>query len=108
MFAGGVLVSAVLALSLWHAGAVPAPPAPAAGWLLGVAALALWFLASNLALQYGAARLAAHTTAAVMITEVFFASASALALGAGVLELRTALGGVLIVAAATLAAVQRD
>ena len=43
-----------------------------------------------------------------MITEVFFASASAIALGAGVLDLRTGIGGLLIVSAALLAAWQRD
>ena len=35
----------------------------------------------NLALQYGAGRLPANVTAIVMLTEVGFASASALALG---------------------------
>jgi len=59
-------------------------------------------------LQFGAARLAAHTTAVVMITEVFFASGSAIALGAGQLGWQTALGGALIVSAAALAAWQGD
>ena len=108
MFGGGVLVSLALALGLPPAFGVFELPAPAVGWMAGVAALACWFLASNLALQYGAARLAAHTTAVVMITEVFFASASALALGAAELGLRTTFGGALIVAAALLAAWQRD
>ncbi len=108
MFGGGALVSLVLALALTAHAAVAAPPAPAIGWISAVAALAAWFLASNLALQYGAARLAANTTSVVMITEVVFASASALALGAGVLELRTAIGGGLIIAAAVLAAWQPD
>jgi drug/metabolite transporter (DMT)-like permease len=103
MFGGGVVVGGVLAAALSLVGAVPAPPAPAAGWLLGVAALALWFLASNLALQYGAARLPAHTTAVVMLTEVAFASASAVALGAAALEPRSVVGGALIVGAALLA-----
>jgi len=103
MFGGGVVVGGVLAAALSLVGAVPAPPAPAAGWLLGVAALALWFLASNLALQYGAARLPAHTTAVVMLTEVAFASASAVALGAAALEPRSVAGGALIVGAALLA-----
>ena len=42
-----------------------------------VAGLTVLFLAGNLALQYGAARLAANLTAVVMLTEVVFASASA-------------------------------
>ncbi len=108
MFIGGAVVSGVLAMALWQAGRVPALPAPAAGWMIGLVLLAAWYLVSNLALQFGAARLAAHTTAVVMITEVFFASASAVALGAGTLTLRTAVGGALIVGAAALAAWQRD
>ena len=108
MFAGGALVSLVLALWLSAAGGVPSVPTPAFGWVSVVVGLSAWYLASNLALQYGAARLAAHTTAVVMITEVLFASASAVALGAGTLELRTALGGLLIISAALLAAWQRD
>ncbi len=106
MFAGGVLVAGVLALGLAAHGLVPAPPAAAAAWLLGVAALGAWFLASNLALQYGAARLRANTTAVVMVTEVFFASASAVALGAAALSPALVLGGTLIVAAALLAALE--
>lgn len=60
------------------------------------------FLLSNLALQYGAARLSANTTAVVMVSEVLFASASAVALGAGSLSLPLVAGGALIVAAALL------
>mgnify|MGYP000561885440 FL=1 len=61
------------------------------------------FLAGNLALQYGASRLPANVTAVVMITEVLFASASAVALGAGHVTPALALGGALIVGAALLA-----
>jgi hypothetical protein len=42
-----------------------------------------------------------------MITEVFFASASALALGTGSLQVHTAVGGALILGAAALATWQR-
>ena len=62
------------------------PPAPAPGWVAGVAAMALLFLAGNLALQYGAARLPANVTSVVMLTEILFASISALALGGGHLD----------------------
>lgn len=100
MFAGGCLVSLALAL----AGALPPPPAPAAGWLLGVLALGGLFIASNLALQYGASRLAAGTTAVLMVTEVAWATASAVALSAGQVTPRLLAGGGLILAAAVLAA----
>ena len=76
--------------------------------MLAALGLAAWFLGSNLTLQYGAARLPANTTSVVMISEVFFASASALALGAGTLGLREALGAAMILGGALLAAVQRD
>ena len=46
---------------------------------LALALLALWFMAGNLALQYGAARLPANATAVVMVSEVLFASVSAVA-----------------------------
>jgi len=103
MFSGGMFVATVLAFALGAAGSVPPPPAPAAAWMLGCSALALVFLAGNLALQYGAARLPANATAVVMITEVLFASASAVALGAGRVTPALAWGGVLIVGAALLA-----
>ena len=80
-------------------GTVPWPPAPAPGWVAGALAMGAAFLAGNMALQYGAARLPAHVTAVVMITEVLFASGSAVLLGAGTLTLPLALGGALIVGA---------
>jgi drug/metabolite transporter (DMT)-like permease len=58
----------------------------------------------NLALQYGATRLPANATAVIMLTEVVFASGSALLLGAGMLDVRLAVGGAAIVGAALLAA----
>ncbi len=102
MFLGGAVVSAALALAM--PGLVPLPPAPAVGWVLGALALALTFLGGNLALQYGAARLPANVTAVVMISEVLFASASAVLLGAGSLTLPLLLGGALIVGATLLSA----
>lgn len=102
MFVGGALVSLCLALLL----DVPAPPALAPGWLLGAIALGLAFLLSNLALQYSASRLAANVTAVIMLTEVLWASGSALALGAGTMTPSLALGGGLIVSAAALAALK--
>jgi drug/metabolite transporter (DMT)-like permease len=105
MFSGGAVVSVLLGLAL--ALTTDAVPALSWGawslWLPGVLLLALWFMASNLALQYGASRLRATTTAVVMVSEVLFASASAIALGAGELTPRVALGALLILAAALLA-----
>lgn len=98
MFTGGALVSCVLAAS----GLAPLPAAPAQ-WLLPAMVMGAFFLASNLALQFGAARLPAHATAVIMLTEVVFASVSALALGGGTWSARLAVGGALILAAAVLA-----
>jgi len=107
MFAGGAGVSLLAALWLGTAGAVPWPPAPAAGWMAGMLGLAMVFLLSNLALQYGSARLPANATAVVMVSEVLFAAVSAVALGAGLVSWPLALGGVLILSASLLAAWRR-
>ena len=102
MFVGGALVSAVIALALQ--GTVPLPPAPVLAWVLPVLVMAVLFGLGNLALQYGAGRLAANVTAVVMLTEVVFASGSALALGSAQLTPQAMLGGALILLAALLAA----
>ena len=102
MFLGGALVPAALALALGVAGQIPWPSAPAP-WAAGVALLAVWFLVGNLALQYGAARVPAHVTAVVMVSEVLFAAGSAVLLGASVVSAQLALGAALIVGAALLA-----
>lgn len=102
MFVGGAVVSAVIALAL--PGTVPLPPAPALAWVLPVLVMAVLFGLGNLALQYGAGRLPAIVTAIVMLTEVVFASASALALGSAQLTTQALLGGALILVAASLAA----
>ena len=72
------------------------------GWLPLVALLSISFLLGNLALQYGAARLAAHTTALVMLSEVLFASVSSVLLEASSWDGRTLIGGALILLAALL------
>ena len=66
--------------------------------------LCLAFIISNAALQYGAARLVASTTALLMLTEILFASVSAALLGAAEFSPRILWGGGLIVLAALLAA----
>ena len=104
MFLGGAVVSAVLAAALSVQGSVPLPPPPALGWVAGALAMGGAFLLGNIALQYGAARLPANVTAVIMVTEVLFASGSAVLLGAGAVTLPLALGGALIVGATLLSA----
>jgi drug/metabolite transporter (DMT)-like permease len=106
MFFGGALVAGLIASALVANGHAPMPPPLAWGWVLGALLMGAAFLASNLALQFGAAHLRASVTAVVMITEVLFASVSAVLLGAGSVTPSLALGGALIVGAALLAGLQ--
>ncbi len=113
MFGGGALMAVCCAVLATLSGVITPTltlPVPSAELLARVLAWAPWalglsaaFLLSNFALQYGAARLSAHTTAMVMMSEVVFASVSSVALGASALTWRIALGGGMIVAAALLA-----
>ncbi len=104
MFLGGTVVAGVLALSLAAQGLVAAPPALAPAWVLGALLMGGAFLLGNMALQHGAARLPANVTAVIMVTEVLFASVSAVLLGAGSVTPALALGGALIVGATLLSA----
>lgn len=104
MFGGGTAMAAGTALVGLAAGTVPALPPPQPAWVALVLALGVAFLFSNMALQFGAARLAAHTTALVMLSEVVFASLSSVALGAAELTARTLAGGALILGAAAWSA----
>ena len=103
MFAGGSVLAAGAALVGMARHIVPPPALQGIAPLL-VIGLSLAFLISNAALQYGAARLAATTTALVMLTEILFASGSAALLGAAAFTPRIWLGGGLIVLAALMAA----
>ena len=113
MFGGGSLMAIVCAVLATVAGVIPAwdplnmaladPRLWMVTWTPWVLGLSAAFLMSNFALQYGAARLSAHTTAMVMMSEVVFASVSSVALGASVLTWRVGLGGGMIVLAAFLA-----
>jgi drug/metabolite transporter (DMT)-like permease len=102
MFLGGVLVAGTLAATLATQGQVAWPPAPAMSWVPLALLLSGFFLLSNVALQYGAARLPANVASVVMLTEVLFASVSALLLGGGALTPALAMGGGLILLAALL------
>ena len=105
MFGGSGLMAALAALLGMSQSLVPAPALAMAAIPL-VLGLSLAFMASNAALQYGAGRLTAATTAIVMLTEILFASVSSAAAGAAELSGRTLLGGSLIVLAAVLAALE--
>jgi drug/metabolite transporter (DMT)-like permease len=108
MFAGGVIAASLAALVGMGLGVLSAPPTPNTTWVIIAVLLSLAFLAGNLALQYGAARLSASTTSLIMLTEVLFASASAVLLGAGELTAQTLGGGALILLAALWASVQNE
>ena len=117
MFGGGALMAIVCAVLATVTGVIaPATawPSEATGslalafiqisaWAPWVVGLSLAFLLSNFTLQYGAARLSAHTTSMVMMSEIVFASVSSVALGASALTWRISAGGGMIVLAALLA-----
>ena len=109
MFVGGSFVSAlvgsVVAISAPAGTALIAFPTslPWMGWLLLIG-FGLFFLISNITLQYGAARLKASTTSLILLTEILFAAVSSVALGVSQLDQRIVLGGCLIIAAALWAA----
>jgi drug/metabolite transporter (DMT)-like permease len=104
MFFGGMLFSLVVGSVGTLQGSIPAPTVSAAwGWAL-LLGFALFFLVSNLSLQYGAARLKASTTSLIMLNEILIATASSVALGASQLSARIVAGGLLIITAALWAA----
>jgi drug/metabolite transporter (DMT)-like permease len=109
MFVGGSFVSAwvggVVAFGSPAGSALMALPSalPVMGWLLLIG-FGLFFLISNMTLQYGAARLKASTTSLILLTEILFATVSSVALGVSQLDQRIVLGGCLIIAAALWAA----
>ncbi|HEX4916282.1 MAG TPA: DMT family transporter [Limnobacter sp.] len=111
MFVGGVVapgaVAALLAVILGPGnGVVQWPVLPSAfGWLV-LLAFSTSLLLANYGLQYGAARLPANVTAVVMLSEVVFATGSAILISHEVLTLQTAVGGGMILLAAALSAMR--
>ncbi|MEO7105509.1 MAG: DMT family transporter [Rhodoferax sp.] len=105
MFGGGALMASLTAWGGMQWGTVGALPVVAPQWLAWLAGLSFFVLVGNLGLQYGAKRLSASTTSTIMLTEVVFASASAVLLGAGTLSGRVLFGGALILLAALLSTV---
>lgn len=104
MFTGGGCMAAAVAWVGMTQGIVPALPPPAWPWLALASLMSLALLAANFALQYGAARLSAHSTALIMLSEVVFASASSVGFGAAQPDARTLAGGALILLATALSA----
>ncbi len=107
MFSGACMVAVIFALSLGPSGRIPYPPPPEWVWLVGLAVFALCLLVGNLGLQYGASRLPAQTTALVMLSEVVFASGSAILFGGETLTPFAVLGGLLIIGSALLGSIRR-
>jgi len=105
MFAGGAVMASLAALVGMAMGVVNAPPAPGLGWMGVALVVSFAFLVGNLGLQYGAARLSANATSLIMLSEVVFASVSAVVLGSGALSARTLMGGALILLASLLSVV---
>jgi drug/metabolite transporter (DMT)-like permease len=104
MFFGGLLFSfAVGSIGSWQGSIAPPMMLGVWGWIV-LLGFAMFFLVSNITLQYGAARLKASTTSLIMLNEVLFATGSSVLLGAAQLETRIVLGGMLIIAAALWAA----
>lgn len=103
MFGGGALMAVGAAVLGMRLGVVTPAPQVLGDWAGLALLVSVAFLAGNLALQYGAAHLSASTTSLIMLSEVVFASASSVMLGAGELSLRTLIGGGLILLASLLA-----
>ena len=102
MFGGGAVMATLTALAGVGLGMMEPFPAVSTAWAPQVLLLSLAFLIGNMALQYGAAKLTAQTTALVMLSEIVFASLSAVWLGGAQLSANTLWGGSLIVCAALL------
>ena len=108
MFLGGVVVAGITATTLSTGGAAGvAWPAAATAWVLPAFGLALAFMASNLCLQYGAARLSAAATAVVMPCEVLFAALTSVWWGGATLQATVLIGGALILAAALASVLEK-
>jgi drug/metabolite transporter (DMT)-like permease len=102
IFGGGALLATCTGLAGMGLGTIAPLPEVSLAWAPHLLALSLAFLMGNLALQYGAAKLSAQTTALVMLSEILFASLSSVWLGNAQLSAQTLWGGSLIVCAAIL------
>lgn len=102
MFVGGAFWPLVICLVLVSTQVIPTIPSVDVVWMGPVLAMGLVFFISNLALQYGAARLPVQVTSVVMLTEILFATGSSVWWGQAELTHRIVLGGVCIMLAAWL------
>ncbi|WP_034298089.1 DMT family transporter [Herbaspirillum sp. RV1423] len=98
MLSGGAVLSTGLGVAFAAVGLIAWPG------VIGtpsVPTLALWsvlFMASNLCLQYGVARLPANIAAVIMLAEIIIAAVSAWLFGAAELRVQDIVGGALIIA----------
>jgi len=104
MFGGGTVTTVAIAVLGMQLGLVTSLPSVQLHWLLWVGGLSLFILAGNVGLQYGATRLSANATSVIMLSEIIFASGSAVLLGASEVTPRILIGAMLILAAAILSA----
>lgn len=99
MFVGGTLLALLGAAVLQGSGVIGAQPG-LSPYIIGM--LALWtvlFLVSNLALQYGAARLPANITAVIMLSEVLVVALSSWLFGDTHIRPQDIVGGLIILSA---------
>jgi drug/metabolite transporter (DMT)-like permease len=106
MFAGGVVCAGFIGLFLWLQLKIPSVPLQQFNWVWPAIGLALAFIAANICLQWGAANLAASTTAIVMLSEILFAAVSSVVAGVAQTNWSLWLGGSLIVAASLIAVLE--
>jgi len=108
MFLGGVGLPALAGLALSSQGLIPGWPPLTTDWMLLAAAMGVVFFSANLAMQYGASQIPVRQTSVVMLTEIVFASGSAVWLGGETLRPVVLVGGGLILLAALLATRDED
>lgn len=104
MFVGGVVLAGAAAAVATALAPARFAPDPAMRWLPGVLAMCVALGGANFALQFGAARLPSSVTAVVMLSEIVFATLSAVLWGGESLTLSRLAGAALILGAALLAA----
>jgi drug/metabolite transporter (DMT)-like permease len=102
MFLGALVIPTVVAVGLTSTSTIDIPTSVHPYALVLVIGLGIAMLAANLALQHGAANLPANITAVVMLTEVVFATLSAVVINGTVLTGWVIAGGALILIASAL------